>query len=119
MGLLDALETLGELLEDDEEFDPTFVLVNETGLEIHEIYVSESDNDEWEEDILGDDILEDGQELNVNFSTESRKRYWDIKTVDEDGDEEVYEHFDLSRVTKVTVFYNEDGDAEAEYEYYN
>ena len=54
MGLLDALEALGELLDDDEEFDPSFVFVNETGLEIHEIYVSESDNYEWEEDILGE-----------------------------------------------------------------
>lgn len=115
--LNDALDNLNELLGDDEVFNPDFVLVNDTEYDIHEVYVSESDNDDWEEDILGDNILRAGERLNIDFSTNSRKRYWDIKTVDEEGDEEIYERFDLSRVRKVIVFYNEDGEAEAEYQY--
>ena len=115
--LNDALDEMDEILGDDEEFDPDFTLVNRSGYEIHEVYVSESDNDDWEEDILGEDILEDGERMNINFSTTSRKRYWDLKTVDEEGDEEVYERFDLSRIRKITVYYNEDGEAEAEYQY--
>ena len=117
MGFLDDLADLAELLAEDEEFSPDFVLVNQTGYEIHEVYISESDNDEWEEDILGDDILGTDESMNVNFETDSRKRYWDIKTVDEEGDEEIFEQFDLSRVTKIILYYDEDGNAQAEYIY--
>ena len=121
MGFLDslneALDAVDEVLGEDEVFDPTFQLVNDTEYDINEVYVSSSDSDDWEEDVMGEDILEAGARLNVNFNTDSRKRYWDIKVVDEEGDENVFEHFDLSRVHTIVLTYNGDGEMEAEYQY--
>ena len=116
MGIFESLEALSELLEDDEEFSPDFELVNNTDYAFHEIYVSESDSEDWEEDILDEDVLESGQTLNISFDTDSRQRYWDLRIVDEEDDETIFEHFDLSRIRKITVFY-EDGEMQAEYEY--
>lgn len=121
MGFLDsldeALDAVNEVLSDDESFDPTFQLVNDTRYDIHEVYVSPSDSDDWEEDILGEDILPVDGRVNINFSTTSRKRYWDIRVVDEDEDENVFERFDLSRVHTIILSYNDDGEMEAEYQY--
>ena len=116
MGIFESLEALSELLEEDEEFSPDFELVNNTDYAFHEIYVSESVSEDWEEDILDDDVLESGQTLNINFDTDSRQRYWDLRIVDEEDDETIFEHFDLSRIRKITVCY-EDGEMQAEYEY--
>lgn len=107
MGLLDALD---ELLSDDEEFDPDFRIVNDTGYEIYELYVSESVSDTWDEDVLDDDTLDDGESMMVRFSTTSRHRWWDIKIVDEEGDEAVFDHIDLSRVSRVELYYDDEGD---------
>src|ERR1044071_5356635 len=38
-----------------------FVLHNETGVEIHEVYVSPVTADDWEEDVLGKDPLPNGE----------------------------------------------------------
>jgi len=110
MGLFDALSTLGDILGDDEEFNPDFRVRNRTGYDIHELYVSESNSDDWEEDVLGDEILEDGDSTEVEFDTNSRHRYWDIRIVDEEDDEAVFEHIDLSRTSRVTLYYDDDGD---------
>ena len=118
MGIFDdVLNALDEVLDENEEFDPTFQLINDTEYDIHEVYVSSSDSEDWEEDILDEDILPAGERLNVNFYTDSRKRYWDLRVVDEEGDENVFEHFDLSRVHTIILSYNEDGEMEAEYQY--
>jgi hypothetical protein len=34
-----------------------FLLVNDTGVEIFYLYVSETNNESWEEDVLGEDVL--------------------------------------------------------------
>lgn len=108
MGFLDALNNM---LSDDKEFIPKLRVRNRTGYDIHELYMSESTSDDWEEDILGDDILEDGDMTNINFESVSSQRYWDIKTVDEDDDEAVFEDIDLSKTTRVTLYYDDDGNA--------
>ena len=39
-----------------------FVLVNRTSVEIHELYISSADTDDWEEDVLGVDNAGPGRE---------------------------------------------------------
>ena len=48
--------------------DQDFTLVNRTGVEIHKVYASPHSSDDWEEDILGDDTLSDGESVNITFS---------------------------------------------------
>ena len=58
-------------------------IVNNTGYTILFMYVSHSSSGKWEEDVLEDDILENGKTLRVSLP---RGGKWDIKLIDEDGD---------------------------------
>ncbi len=51
--------------------------------DIHYVYISPADSDEWGEDLLGEDeILEDGQQL----TTEVEVGTYDLRLLDEDQD---------------------------------
>ncbi len=80
-----------------------FVLVNRTGLIIAELYVSASDTNDWEEDVLGRDVLAHGESVTITFDTRAQQCLYDIKTVDEDGDESMWTEIDLCRATRVTL----------------
>lgn len=76
-----------EDIDVDSEYDgmQDFTLINNIGFMIFEIYVSPETSDDWEENILGDDILEPGEEYNITF-TGYDECIFDIMIVDEDGD---------------------------------
>lgn len=82
-----------------------FVLVNKTGLVIDELYVSPTTTDEWEEDVLGVDTLANGAKVTVKFSREETACSWDLKIVDEDGDEVVWTKLDLCKAEEITLLY--------------
>ena len=44
-----------------------FTLYNETGVDIYQLYVSPASTDQWEEDVLGVDVLEDGDAVDISF----------------------------------------------------
>lgn len=73
-----------------EKSDITFI--NESGFDIHEIYLSPSEEREWGPDQLDDDVLEDDSSLRLH-SIECGE--FDIKLVDEDDDECIVEEVDL------------------------
>jgi hypothetical protein len=79
-----------------------FTLHNETGLEIKEVYVSESGNDEWEEDILGKDTLDSGESVAITFHRK-RADNWDIKIVFSNGKSNFWRKLNLSEITDVTI----------------
>ena len=56
---------------------------NETGFDLWEIYLSDSGTNDWEEDILGNNILEADTILQVNV-TGSWSNF-DMRAVDEEG----------------------------------
>jgi len=56
------------------------LIKNSTGADIYEIYVSDSGSDDWEEDVLGNDVLENGETLRLRISGSYRK--FDMSTVD-------------------------------------
>lgn len=91
-----------------------FVLVNDTGGTIERIYISETSNDDWEEDVLGRDILEDGERLDMSFRGR-RACLWDIKAVDEYGDSIEFTAINLCKVS-VVVLICDDDECWAEYE---
>ena len=51
---------------------------------IDQLYCSPTKVNDWEEDILGVDVLEDGEEVNITFSRDEETRHWDIMIVDKD-----------------------------------
>ena len=67
-----------------------FVLVNNTGQVIHNIYVSPSNQTEWGDDILGRDVLDDGDQVTILFPSArftAGDCLYDIKVVTETGAE--------------------------------
>lgn len=80
-----------------------FTLVNQTGLTISELYVSSSATTDWEEDVLGRDVLAHGESVKITFDKRERECLYDIKTVDEDGDELMWTEIDLCRASRVTL----------------
>lgn len=79
-----------------------FELHNETGLEITEVYISETGNEEWEEDVLGQDTLATGESVNIEFSGQ-RANMWDIKVVFSNGKSNFWRKLNLSELTDVTI----------------
>ena len=60
------------------------MVTNGTGFALHQIYISDSGTEDWEEDLLGNQILEDGETLRVPVDGAFTK--FDLAAVDEDGD---------------------------------
>ncbi|MDA1184491.1 MAG: argininosuccinate lyase [Acidobacteria bacterium] len=89
--------------------DLDFTLVNKTGFIIEELYVSPSEEDTWGADVLGRDVLPDGDTATINFSRRETACMWDIRTIDEDGDEVVWTEINLCRAVRISLFYDADG----------
>jgi len=88
-----------------------FILVNQTGYAISEVYVSPSKSDDWEEDVLGRDTLPDGEAWKIRFQRSIKTCKWDLKVVYEDDDSEAYWNgIDLCTVGKITIHYNKKSD---------
>src|SRR6266849_3095280 len=90
-----------------------FVLHNETGVEIHSLYVSPHSTDDWEEDILGRDTLPSGESVKITFEDREKHVHWDLKVVDSKGNSIEWEDLNLVEISEVTLHYK-DGKAWAD-----
>jgi len=83
-----------------------FELINNTGMTIDYIYVSPTSVDDWGDDVLGQDVLEDGQSVKIVFPGGRVKGddcIFDIKVVlSEDGKEGKIDSIDLCNTRTVT-----------------
>ena len=94
-----------------------FTLVNRTGYTVNEIYVAPTSSDDWQEDVLGQDQLENGQRVDISFPRRARSCVWDIKVVYEDEDEAQWRRVNLCEVSTITIRYNrKSGETSATYE---
>ncbi len=66
-------------------FDGYIEVTNDTGFDIYFLYISHEDSDSWEEDVLGNDILEYGETVRVDV-TGYPSSIFDVRAEDEDGD---------------------------------
>lgn len=86
-----------------------FSLINATGYEIGELYVAPSESSDWQEDVLGQDTLADGQQANIGFSRDTDTCTWDLKVVySEDNSSAEWHAVDLCKLSVVTIKYNAD-----------
>jgi hypothetical protein len=94
-----------------EEAKQDFRLVNKTGYEIKEVYVSPSKSSDWEEDILGDGVLGDRDAREIHFHRSATSCHWDLKVVyTVDSSSAVWGDIDLCSVEKITIHYDKDAD---------
>ncbi len=92
-----------------------FTLINKTGFDIHEVYVSPHGSDEWQEDVLGKGLLVDGGTVKINFERQIKGKDWDLKVVDKAGKATTWEKLDLLSISKITLHFD-GGKATAEVE---
>ena len=90
-----------------------FLLHNETGVEIHELYVSPTTADHWEEDVLGQDTLAAGDTVKITFEDRDKHVRWDMKVVDGKGNSIEWHDLNLIEIVDVTLHYK-DGKAWAD-----
>jgi len=88
-------------------------LHNETGVEIHEVYVSPVSSDDWEEDVLGKETLPEGDSVKITFDDRDKHIRWDLKVVDGKGNGIEWNNLNLVEISEVTLHYK-DGKAWAD-----
>lgn len=93
--------------------DQDFTLNNETGVDIYELYVSPASTDAWEEDVLGVDVLMDGDSVDIEFDRAEDADYWDLMVVDGEGSNVQWYRLKLTEISEITLRL-EDGEAVAE-----
>ena len=70
-------------------------ITNRTGYTIYYMYVSPEDSKSWEEDVLGSDVLMNGDTRRVTL-TGYKSPLFDIRLVDEDDDSYTFWNVDVS-----------------------
>ncbi len=81
------------------------VLKNKSDWEIHHLFLSPTENEKWGADQLGDDVIEPGGTFELHsIPCDS----YDIKLVDEDGDECVVADVDICSGQEGWVISNDD-----------
>ena len=83
-----------------------FILHNQTGVEIHSLYVSPHSTDDWEEDILGKDTLPSGESVKITFEDREKHVHWDMKVTDKDGNSLEWEDLNLVEISEVTLHWD-------------
>ncbi len=58
-------------------------------------------------DLLGQNVLRNGQTFDVSFPQRSSECLWDIKVVYNDGDQSELRQVNLCRVSRVTMFWDQ------------
>lgn len=82
-----------------------FTLVNKTGFEIYSVYVAPHNDDEWGDDVMGRDTLASGESVDIEFSRKEKAKLWDLRVEDKKGEFIEWENFDLSEISKITLYY--------------
>ena len=86
--------------------DQDFTLVNRTGYEIDEVYVSNSASRNWGRDVLGQDVLPNGRQTDILFPAGTRGCDWDIRVVYSDRESAEWRRVNLCSISKVTLYYD-------------
>jgi len=91
-----------------------FKLVNNTGEDFYAVYLTETTTTNWGEDILPEDIVEDGATIDITFKyvNDETLCIWDLRlTHDESEEDYIYiNEIDLCDVSVLTLYIDEDGD---------
>ena len=80
-----------------------FTLTNQTGVDIHYIYVSPHSSNKWGSDIMGKDHFPAGSSVHVFFSPTENVALWDIKVVDWNGNSLYWENFNLKLIHEIVL----------------
>ena len=83
----------------------SFRIDNQTGLELHELYVKPNNVSDRGDDVLGDYLLGRGELKMIGFKTLSRSCLWDLVARDATSREIKWPDIDVCGESTVTLFY--------------
>src|SRR5262245_5204997 len=84
--------------------DLDFTLVNQTGRSFEGLYITASDNKDWDANLLLDGkVLTAGGNIQVRFKSDAKSETWDFNLVDDEGLSVTFEKVKLAGVDTVTL----------------
>jgi hypothetical protein len=84
--------------------DLGFTLVNQTGRSFEGLYITASDNKDWDANILvHGEVLAAGGKIQVRFKNDAKPEFWDFNLVDDEGLSVTFKKVDLAGVHTVTL----------------
>ena len=86
------------IAQDDDQPDRRVTIVNDTGHVMTEFHASNVAEDEWGDDILGVDELEDGKSVVIDFDDSSGHCKFDFKAVFDDGTVDVKHGINVCKI---------------------
>jgi hypothetical protein len=84
-----------------------FTLHNQTGKVIKEIYVGPTTSEEWGDDVMGKEVVGDGESVHITFHPKATANHWDLKIVFDDDKWTVWTNFDLTTIDDITISYKD------------
>jgi hypothetical protein len=86
-----------------DQTNQNFTLNNNTGHVVVTLNVSPSNEDTWGEDILGRDVLANGESAQITFARAETQCLWDIRATYDDGDTTDARGVNLCELTTVNL----------------
>lgn len=86
-----------------DQTNQNFTLVNNTGHIVATLNVSPTGDDQWGPDILGRDVLANGESAQITFPRGETQCQWDIRATYDDGDTTDARGVNLCELTTVTL----------------
>ena len=83
-----------------------FKLVNKTGAQIDEVYVSSAASKNWGKDVMGSDALEEDSSVNITFNAPENVCRWDLKVKYNDGDTAEWGNLNLCNIETITLYWD-------------
>lgn len=80
-----------------------FTLINNAKYNVAKVYVSPSAVDDWQEDVLGDEVLMRGEQVNITFARGETASLWDLRVVDENDKTHTWKNINLKKISTVTL----------------
>ena len=80
-----------------------FTLINQTGRDIINLYITPTNTYYWNDDILDVDILRNGESTRIVFDRNEPDRYWSMMATFDDGNDFVWEKIDLFSVSRIVL----------------
>jgi hypothetical protein len=84
--------------------DLDFTLVNETGRSFEGVYITASDNKDWDANILLDGkVLAARGKISVRFQNDAKSGTWDFNLVDDEGLSVTFDKVNLAGADTITL----------------
>jgi hypothetical protein len=84
--------------------DLDFTLVNQTARSFEGLYITASDNKDWDANILlNGKVLVAGEKIQVRFKNDAKSATWDFNLVDDEGLSVTFDKVKLTGVDTVTL----------------